>query len=310
MPCSHLDKMDDHLYVLTMVSNPSRFSRRIQLFNDFCDRMTANEQVKLIAVELATGDRPFVTSAQVKLRSRHILWHKENCLNIAATHLPPTAKYVAWIDSDLVFDREDWVSETIHALQIYDVVWPWSHCIDMGPENEAMQIHKSFGRQYHLHGRYIDTPTYGGADFFHPGYAVAFRIEAWNAIGGLFEHDILGSGDHTMSLALVGEAVKHLRQGLPKNYEMLVADYQERCKALNKNIGHVKGTIRHHFHGKKVNRQYMTRWSILTHSQYDPIHDIFKDNQGLWQLTHKKPGLRDNIRKYFERRNEDCDCLY
>ena len=36
------------LYVITVISNPARFNTRYRLFNEFCERMYKEENVKLI----------------------------------------------------------------------------------------------------------------------------------------------------------------------------------------------------------------------------------------------------------------------
>lgn len=302
--CSHLDAMDDTLYVISMVSNPARFSRRYHLFEEYCVRMRRNPQVHLITIEVALGDRPYCTSATLKIRSPHQLWIKENALNIAARTLPEDAKYIAFIDTDIEFLQADWVSETIHSLQVYDVVFPWENAIDHGPSGEILQVHTSFGKRFIDHGnRYVHNEKIYGV--WHPGYAIAFRRDAYNTIGGLFELDILGSGDRTTAMALVGVFSKHVNSNMTERYKATVMAYEKRCQKLNNNIGYTSGSIRHYWHGRKSLRGYATRWSVLIENKYDPLTDVHKDTNGLLQLTEDKPKLRDQIRAYFHARNDD-----
>ena len=88
------------LYVIAVISNPARFQRRYQLFNEFCERMKKEPQVQLVTVELQQSSRPFMTDATIKLRTEHELWYKENLINIAVRHLPKDWEYMAWIDAD------------------------------------------------------------------------------------------------------------------------------------------------------------------------------------------------------------------
>jgi hypothetical protein len=81
--------------------------------------------------------------------------------------------------------------------------------------------------------------------------------------------------------------------------------WQDRAAKLRKNIGYMSGMLLHYWHGKKKDRGYKSRWQILIDYMYDPEFDIKRDWQGLWQLNENKPGLRDEIRKYFRERNED-----
>ena len=57
------------LYVIAVVSNPARFARRYQLFNEFCERMKNEPRVELVTIELQQGSRPFSTNSKIQLRS-------------------------------------------------------------------------------------------------------------------------------------------------------------------------------------------------------------------------------------------------
>ena len=291
------------LYVITVISNPAMFSRRYQLFNEFCERMKNEKNVVLITVELQQGNRPFFTDATIKLRTEYELWHKENLINIAVKHLPEDWEYMAWIDADIEFQNKNWVSDTINQLQTYKIVQLFSHCIDLGIKNETLQVHIGFAYQY-VNGETWKEPKYGGT--WHPGYGWAMTKQAYNEIGGLMEFPILGSADHHMSLAFIGLGHKYINSKLHPNYKMLCNIFQERCeKMIKRNIGFVHGTIMHSFHGNKADRKYQDRWKILINNNFDPLRDIVKDSNDLWQLQGDKIKLRDEIIMYFRQRNED-----
>ena len=301
------------LYVISVVSNPARFSTRYRLFNEFCERMKNEKNMVLITVELQQKSRPFVTNSTIKLRSEHELWYKENLINIATRYLPYHWEYMAWIDADIEFHNKDWVRETIEQLQTYKVVQLFSHAIDMGVKKETLQVHLGFGYQY-VNGETWREAKYG--NFWHPGYAWAITRQAYNDIGGLMEFPILGSADNHMSLSFIGMVEKSLNSKLHENYKLLARIFQEKCeKYIKRNIGFVHGTILHHFHGNKVDRKYQDRWNILINNQYDPLRDIKKDCHGLFLLEDEKIKLRDEIMMYFRQRNEDsvdmpCDYKY
>lgn len=301
---THISK----LYVIAVVSNPARFERRYKLFNEFCERMKLEKQVELITIELQQGSIPFMTNSKIKLRTNHELWFKENLINIAVKHLPINWEYMAWIDADIEFTNKNWVSDTIHQLQIYKVVQIFSHCLDMGIKNEALQVHTGIFYAYCNGEKYVTPKKYG--NYFHVGYAYGITRDAYDSIGGLLEFAILGSGDNHMALALLGIVDESLNKNLHPNYINLCKIYQERCeKNIKRNIGYVHGTILHSFHGNKQNRQYQSRWNILVNNQFDPLVDIYKDCNGLWQLNDIKINLRDNIKRYFRERDEDCNIM-
>jgi len=261
--------------------------------------------VKLITVELQQGQRPFATEATAKFRTVHEIWHKENMINKAVELLPMNWKYVAWIDADIEFQRDDWDLEALHQLQHYDIIQLWSTAIDMGPTGEALTIHAGFGSQY-AKGAVWNPPGTKYAKFWHPGYAWACTRKAWEAMGGLIDFAILGSADHHMALAWIGKVRCSMNHDLHENYKKLLLIYQDRCEQhLKRNIGGLDGTILHHWHGTKKNRRYKERWQILVDHKFDPLLDIKRDWQGLYQLEGNKPGLRDDLRMYFRCRNED-----
>ncbi len=294
---------EELLYVIAVVSNPAGFKRRYQLFNEFCVRMRANPKVFLLTVELQQGHRNFATDATVKLKTTHEIWHKENLINIGVQHLPQNWKYMAWIDSDISFANENWVEETLEQLQTYSVVQLFTHAIDLGPNKEVMQTHTGFAYMY-CRGETWKKPGYG--KYWHSGYAYAITRTAYNAIGGLIDFAILGSADFHMAMSFVGMADKTLNEKLHPNYKKLVMIFQDRCERhLKRNFGYVNGVILHEFHGSKKNRFYQERWKILVNNEFDPITDIKKDCNDLWQLENVKFRMRDEIRKYFRSRNED-----
>lgn len=77
--CSH--KKHTHqvkLDVIAVISNPVQFNRRYELFEEFCERMEAEPQVRLMTVELQQGTRPFATDSKLKFRTKDEIWYKEN----------------------------------------------------------------------------------------------------------------------------------------------------------------------------------------------------------------------------------------
>ena len=300
------------LYVIAVISNPARYDRRYQLFNEFCNRMQLEPQVRLVTIELQHGMRDFATNSKIRLRAKTEIWHKENMINIAIRKLPPDWEYVAWIDTDISFKRPDWCRETLNQLQTHKIVQLFSSANDMGPRNQTLITHPGFCYQYY-NQQVLDVNK--GYSYWHPGYAWACRREIYENLGGLIDFTILGSGDYHMAMAFIENVDRSfIRNGKEVeyhgNYRILIKIFEERCKEfLKKDIGYVEGTIDHHFHGDKKNRGYATRDQILIKNKYDPLRDIIMNADGLWELAPFKATLRDQIRIYFRQRNEDSQDL-
>jgi hypothetical protein len=99
-----------------------------------------------------------------------------------------------------------------------------------------------------------------------------------------------------------------------EEYKRWLFNWQDRVvRTIRKNVGQVDGLIYHHWHGPKVNRKYTERWKILSDHQFNPLTDIRKDAQGLWQLEdhndERSIRLRNDIRNYFVARDEDSNHL-
>ena len=326
-------------YVIAVINNPARYARRPQLFKEFMSRM-AGYGVNLFVVETAFGERDFqVTDAanprHIRLQSDSELWHKENMINIGISRLPADWKYVAWIDGDIDFVRADWAIETVHELQHHDFVQLFSDAIDMGPNHEVLTVFKSFaycycnklppkiaGKQYRKAEDYDhegfsheggslqsiktkDTKNYSAHNTWHPGYAWAATRQAITAVGGLIDFAILGSADFHMATAIIGNAAESLPPKANEEYKKMVLNWQARAAKLGKNIGYVKGTIYHFWHGKKADRRYMDRWDILIKNKFNPQTDIHKDWQGLYVMNPDLMEFQRDIRDYFRARNED-----
>jgi hypothetical protein len=252
---------------------------------------------------------------KVRCDSDQEIWTKESLMNIGLQHLPPDWKYVAWIDSDVIFSRPDWVSETLHQLQHYHVVQMFSMALDLSPKYEPIAAHHSFIHSIQQgHEPPADDPYYYAADpcpglpvnRWHTGYAWAARREALDKVGGFMDFPILGAADHHMAKALIGRGLESVHPKMHPNYKSAVLAWQDRAEInIKRNVGCVDGTLLHFWHGSKVNRRYVDRWKILVENKFDPQVDIFRDTRGLYKLTGNKPRLRDQIRAYFRQRNED-----
>lgn len=298
------------LHVIVPISNPVRYHSRYRLFHQFAERMRKNPDVRLHVIECAFGNREFECTSpsnpdDIQVRTLDELWHKENLINIAISRLPADWEYVAWIDADVEFTNPNWALETIHQLQHHHLVQLFQHALDMGPTGAVVQQHSGFGYLY-VTGAPRALNNYYPHPFWHPGFAWAATREAIDGMGGLIDWAILGSADHHMALAWIGEAPQSLPKGVHRSFRDDLMTYQARCeKHIRRDLGYVNGTILHHWHGKKADRRYVQRWDVLLKNKFDPRSHIRRDSQGLWQLDPDLITLRDDIRTYMRRRNED-----
>jgi hypothetical protein len=302
------------LHVIAVISNPVRYRSRVRLMKEFMGRLQASG-VTLWVVEATFGERaPSVLDPSnprhIAVRCDHELWLKENLINVGARVLPTDVRYVMWCDGDIAFQREDWASETLEALQHHPVVQPFSHVVDFGPSTEILETHKGFAYCYRMGDRLgpqnkLGNWIYGGP-YWHPGYAFAFRMEAWNRLGGLLDRAIMGAADYHMACALIGQADYSYPQTVNRNYREMIKAWEARAEAsVGRDIGFVPGTVLHYYHGSKSLRRYTERWDVIVGNDFDPTRDVAYDRHGVLQWTTGKRRLIDQSRDYFRERQED-----
>jgi hypothetical protein len=306
---------DSTLHVVAVISNSARYHSRYRIFREWEQRMLATPNVKLYVVEIAFGDRCFevtdVTNPNhLQLRTNQELWHKENMVNLGVQRLlPRNWKYLAWIDADITFNNDNWALETIHALQHYQVVQPWSECADLGPKGNIMRTHTSFSQ---LISQGIEPHAPSDGSYYigkfkagHPGYAWACTRHFWENVEGLVDFAILGSADMNMSWAMIGKVQKSYHGKLSQDFKDGMKEWQRRAfRVTNGHLGYVPGMITHEFHGAKKTRFYKERSQILVDHGFSPRKHLMRDAQGLWRMVNH-PQLQRDISNYMHSRNED-----
>jgi hypothetical protein len=317
------DRLTDPLYVVTALYNSARYRSRWKHYEDFC-LVVEQAGAKLLTVEVAFGARSHVKiqgPMTIELRTSHEMFFKENVQTVGVQHLPSDWNYVALVDGDVRWVRDDWANETLHRLQHYAVVQMWTEYQDMTEDHELIGTTRSFLANY-VDGA-LDgykpksanggTPAYpygyGGRRGYPgaPGLAWAYRKSAWNALGGMLDCCILGAGDWYMVHGLTGLGTEAMvnRRNHP-HYRQAIFEWWDRAKTLRKNVGVVPGLILHRWHGPKVHRKYGSREQILIDCQFDPRTHVSRDWQGLLQFTPQVPiALRDRVRQYLHERQED-----
>ena len=300
---------DNTLHVIGVVSNPVRYRSRWRLARQWRAEMEATPNVHVHLVEAAFGDRHHEiandSDGDLQVRTDSEIWIKENLINLGVRYtLPRDWKYVAWIDADVSFRDPTWAQETLHQLQHYPVVQPWQSCADLGPDGEIMQSHSSFG---YLTQRGVRIQRWTGEpyQYGHSGFAWACRRDFWEQAQGLMDFAILGSADHHMAWAMIGDVDSTIHRGMSAPFFRLCHEWQARVvRSTNKHVGFTTGRIEHHFHGRKTRRQYRERWQILIDSGFNPDRDLVRDSQGLIRLANR-PEIEEEIRHYNRSRMED-----
>ena len=129
------------LWVITSFFNSQQYSSKYKNFILFRDSLERSG-VNYLVVECAFKGQPFTIPASsrvLRVRSQSILWQKERLLNIAISALPQECTKVAWIDCDVLFEKESWAIETSSLLESYVVVQPFESCVRLPKDSRSYE---------------------------------------------------------------------------------------------------------------------------------------------------------------------------
>lgn len=300
------------LVVLTTYFNPCRYVSRRQNYDVFMQGMRA-AGLTCITVECAFGDAAFElpTAADVlQLRSATLLWQKERLLNLAASWLPASCRYVAWLDCDILFDNRNWARELVAVLQQYPVAQVWQSCLRLqkdGREGALPDRVSSFAAVMQEQPGSLQAGRYDTHG--HTGYGWAMQRSLFDSVG-LYEAAISGSADHFMAHAIYGDYNFCIQNALKHDHAQIAhlqAWGQRFYQQVQGRLGVVKGEIRHLWHGEAQHRRYFLRMHEITDLGFNPWTDLsVHAGRALeWHADMHKPGLRQYFVDYFLSRHED-----
>ena len=203
------------LWAITSYFNPVRYRRRLENYRVFREHL----RVPLVTVELSFDGRFELAcndaDVLVQIQGADVMWQKERLLNIAATRVPSGCDDVAWLDCDIVFGTDDWVDQTLQALDKFSLVHLFQERHDLrGPfdENLLTSWHAPPTSEsiIYKHNKNETAPE----DFFLANAPLARRTTAGLAWAshrsllerhGLYDAAILGSGDRAIVCAALGQ---------------------------------------------------------------------------------------------------------
>jgi hypothetical protein len=278
--------------------------------------MSTTQNVKLHVVEATFGMR----NAELEdicgslgvdylgVQTDSEIWIKENLINLGlrrALVLHPEANYFGHIDADVFFRDPTWAFEAVQQLQHFQIIQPWSDCVDLGFQGNILQSFKSFGHQHQRRVPKQKWPEQKYTQYAHTGFSWCYTRAFIEKTSGLLDCAILGSSDHHMAFACISEVMDTVHGGMSEAFKRRCIEWQSKAApACSKEVGFVVGRIEHEFHGPKKKRYYRERWQILIDNKYDPDKDLTISSNGVIHLINKTE-LEQDIRLYNRSRAED-----
>ncbi len=164
----------------------------------------------------------------------------------------------------------DWPHLTINQLQNYPIVQLFESSAFLGPHGKKQILRRDCSFAYAIRHEQRLDPRRSSECYIHPGYAWAMHRTNFEAMGGLLEFSILGSGDIHFAYALLNRIEETIPIGMHEDYRHLAKIWGQRVAQISGNgtlVGYVPVNIWHYFHGNRVNRGYFERW-------YDQVNQI------------------------------------
>jgi len=306
--------MRGNLWAVTTYYNPAGYRLRLKNYRVF----RAHLGVPLLTVELSVSGHYELeeTDADVLIRipATSVLWQKERLLNVGLDHLPQEAKFIAWVDCDVIFDEQGWFKQIPLVLSDYPVAQLYSEIVDLMKDGSSASASGLIGHSVvcteRLCPKAPDNFGLPGAKRTRRGAfggAWAGRRELLQE-HGFYDAMIVGGGDRAFACACYGhfqDAITSSRMSKSR------ADHYLRWatpvyEAIAARVGLVEGRLLHLWHGNLKDRRYIERHDDLSTFEFNPSSDLRKNKAGAWEWTHTSDrSLQDMVKQYFELRNED-----
>ncbi len=305
--------MTDEFWAVTTFFNPARFKSLLQNYFVFAENLK-RQGVNLMTVECAFGDDAYEIPEGpnvLRVRGKSVMWQKERLVNYAASRLPPECKYFGWLDCDIILTEDDWVGIAVDKLKKADVVQlfkkviylPQGHVAFNG-KDKIMMV-QGLVWQKLIHNRWLERRKNRELSFSAPGFAWAARRDFFADLGGIYDKNIIGSGDTFLVDCYFDSWEIHgFAQKFTPAMKSHMMDWASRLKAKNPVLDYLPVDIWHLWHGSLKNRKYMDRHDVVLKYDYDPEGDVvLQDN--VYEWSSDKPGMHEDIRSYFYERKED-----
>jgi hypothetical protein len=151
----------------------------------------------------------------------------------------------------------------IAQLQRFPIVQLFETCAFLGPGGKSDVQSRDHSFAYSIrHGKPIDPRRYDQW-YPHPGYAWAMHRSAFNAMGGLAEFCVVGSGDLHFAFALLNRIDETIRPNLHDHYRAMALTWGgqlARIAANGERVGYLSVNLFHFWHGNRQQRSYVDRW--------------------------------------------------
>ena len=313
-------RLPGSLWAVTSFFNPAGYHNKLANYRRFREELS-RQDVPLLAVELAFGDRAFELRPEdadrlLQYRSDVKLWHKERLLNIGIAALPDDCDKVTWLDADLIFQNPLWPHDVAERLERYVSLQPFECAVRLPPGEQACtdsDLKHGFGdgqRRLSMACGLVGQRAIGPLEYVperdgHAGFAWAARRSFLQA-HGLYDRCPLGGADLQIALAMYGAVCYRPSARLnPRAVEHCAAWARKTYADVRGSVSFSPGLVCHLWHGTRKDRRYADRLKSLFKNDFDPERDLGFDASGMLTWTSDKLELHRRCAEYFASRREE-----
>jgi hypothetical protein len=265
--------------------NTCGYLRSLQNLLFFENKLRA-AKIPYFTAEMVIGDQPpMLASPTLRFHSKSALFYKEALWNRLEKVIPEQYTKICFLDSDIIFDRPDWLDEISTLLDTNDVVHHFKIC---------HRLNHNFIPE-------LSTPSYlsniNNLAWKDPGFGICLTRGFFKKIGGFFDKCVMTCGDYYfIAIALLQENVY--------TFPSIHDDFLEyKKKFIGAKYTFLPCTILHLYHGTFQKRDYARFSSMLdkVNANWSDIAQLNSD--GFWEL--KDPAINSKFIDYFKSREED-----
>jgi hypothetical protein len=321
----------DTLWVVTSYFNPTRSARRHASYKLFRRELSA----PLLTVELAGPGRHQLEQADaeilIQLNGEEFIWQKERLINLGVAALPSHVRHVAWVDCDVIFGCQDWVSAAQKELDCDGgLLHLFSRVVHLPEDHSAFSTRDALAAvtplmteasmglavtQGHgleaLQACYCQTSRRSHGNTWATGIALAAPRKLIERCG-LYDEAIVGGGDAILMCAALNQLTLDMMGRQVNDAEFTrICEWAARADnvGLFSNFRHLEQTVYHLWHGKLKNRQYGRRHQITAGFGFNAARHLQCAANGTWLWAEPDGALAGAVRAYFRGRHEDGEPL-
>lgn len=299
-------------WVITTFFNPAKYKSLLNNYFIFSEQLK-KQGVPLLTVECAFNDDGYEIPEGPnvhRLRSGSIMWQKERLINYGVSKLPDNCEYYAWLDCDILFSDPNWCELAVDKLKKADIVQVFKKVVYM-PQGKTsfdgekiMQIQGVIWQKL-IHKNWLERRKRKELPFSSPGFGWACRRDTFERLGGIYDKNIVGSGDTFLVDCLLDSWDIHgFANKFTQPMKVHMMNWCEKLREKPLTLDYLPVDIYHLWHGSLKNRRYMDRHDVILKYNYDPVTDIVLKNN-VYEWSSDKVGLHEDIRAYFHERKED-----